>query len=175
MYSNAFFVLALNPRNTKGDSVCKSVPATRSIHIPIEMEEDKSTIMRPCRILLYVPFCTGLLIMAGCGSSSSTNCTVTALNVTPATATADHTAAAPGNSQQFAASNLFTGNGVCTANASAPVSSNWTVSDPSVHLSAAQGPTVTATCTAALASPAAIHAVAVNNPSLAGQASLSCQ
>jgi hypothetical protein len=115
----------------------------------------------------------GLIAIAGCGSGSNSDCTVTALNVAPATATADHTAA-PGNSQQFAASNLFTGTGVCTANASALVNSNWTVSDPSVHLSASQGEFVTATCTAALVSPVTIRATATADASLTGQASLTC-
>lgn len=122
-----------------------------------------------------VLFFATLVIIAGCGAPSSNKCTVTALNVTPATATADHTAAAPGNSEQFAASNLFTGSRVCTANASAAVNSNWTVSDPSVHLSAAQGALVTATCTAAVPNPVTIKATAVADATLTGQAMLTCK
>jgi hypothetical protein len=42
---------------------------------------------------------------AGCGGSSSVNnCDLTALSIAPQTATASHTAAAPGNQQQFIAS-----------------------------------------------------------------------
>jgi hypothetical protein len=64
---------------------------------------------------------------------------------------------------------------VCTANAAAPVSSNWTASDPSIHLSASPTTQVTATCTATLANPATIRAVAVSDQTLTGQASLTCQ
>ena len=89
--------------------------------------------------------------------------------------TVNHTAAPPANSQTFVATDLFTGNGVCTANTAAAVSSNWTASDPSIQLSASPAMQVTATCTAALANPATIRAVAVSDQTLTGQASLICQ
>lgn len=126
------------------------------------------------KMLAVVPFCAAFITVAGCGGASS-NCTVTALNVTPETVTIHHTAAAPANSQQFAATNLFTGTGVCSANASALVTSNWTASDPSVHLSATPAPTVTATCTAAVPNPVTVKATSVADATLTGQASLTCR
>lgn len=116
-----------------------------------------------------------LLTCAGCGGSSSNNCKLTALNVTPPSMTVNHAAAPPANSQSFNSSGLLTGNGVCTGNTAVLISSNWTASDPSIQLSASPATQVTATCTAALANPATIRAVAVSDQTLTGQASLTCQ
>jgi hypothetical protein len=63
---------------------------------------------------------------------------------------------------------------VTPANAAALVNANWTSSDPSVHLSAAQGSDVTATCTVALSNPVTIQASAVTDATLKGQATLVC-
>lgn len=130
--------------------------------------------MPPSRLLARFLFSAALLACAGCGGSSN-NCTVTALRITPSSMTVNHTAASPANSQTFAATALFTGNGVCTANTAAAVSSNWTTSDPSIQLSASPTAQVTATCTATLANPATIRAVAASNQTLTGQATLTCQ
>src|SRR6185437_3973771 len=129
--------------------------------------------MFPCRMFASVLFCAALLGMAGCGGSSS-NCTLTALRVTPASITVDHTAAAPANSTIFNASGMFTGSTACMSNTSALVSSNWTVSDPSVHLSASPTMQVTATCTATVGSPVTIQATSASNQTLTGQATLTC-
>ena len=110
-------------------------------------------------------------LFAGCGGMNTTNCMVTALNVTPQSAVADHTSA---NGQMFSASNLLTGSGVCTGNTSALVSSTWTASDPTVHFSPAMGPQVMASCTTALAGPVTITATAANGQMLSGQARLMC-
>jgi len=131
--------------------------------------------MLPWKLLARFLLSAALLAGAGCGGSSSNNCKVTALNVAPSSMTVNHTAAPPANSQVFTATNLFTGNGVCTANTAAMVSSNWTASDPSIHLSASPTMQVTATCTATLTSPATIRAVAASDQTLTGQASLTCQ
>ena len=131
--------------------------------------------MLPWRLLACFLLSAALLAAAGCGGSSSNNCTVTALNVTPSSMTVNHTAAPPANSQVFTSTGLFTGNGVCTANAAAAVSSNWTASDPSIHLSASPATQIAATCTATLTSPATIRAVAASDQTLTGQASLTCQ
>ena len=74
----------------------------------------------------------------GCGGS---NCQIVWLNVTPQTAAANHTAAAPSNSQTFIAVDQF--NGACQLTAGL-INSNWTASDPSVHLSASPTTQVTA-------------------------------
>lgn len=89
--------------------------------------------------------------------------------------TVNHTAAPPANGQVFTATALFTGNGVCTANAAAAVSSNWTANDPSIDLSTSPTTQVTATCTTTLTNPATIKAVAVSDQTLTGQAALTCQ
>ncbi|HVG90142.1 MAG TPA: hypothetical protein VNB54_01515, partial [Alphaproteobacteria bacterium] len=73
-----------------------------------------------------------LLTCAGCGGSSSNNCKLTALNVTPPSTTVNHAAAPPADSQSFNSSGLLTGNGVCTGNTAVLISSNWTASDPSI-------------------------------------------
>src|SRR6185369_124086 len=130
--------------------------------------------MFPRKMFACVLFCATLLGMAGCGGTSSFNCTLTALRVTPASITLNHTAAAPANSTTFSASGLFTDSTVCTTNTSSLVSSNWTVSDPSIHLSASPTTQVTATCTTAVESPVTIHATSATNQSLTGQATLMC-
>ena len=131
--------------------------------------------MFPRTMFLCFLLFTMLLATTGCGGTSSNNCQVIGLNVAPPSATADHTALAPANGQTFAASVLFGGgSGVCTANTSVTVNSNWTVSDPSVQLSATQGFQVTATCTAALANPVTVTATAATGQPLTGKASLTC-
>lgn len=127
------------------------------------------------RTLTALLFYASLIIAAGSGSAFAGDCRVTALNVAPPSASADHAAAAPANGQVFTASNHFTGSGPCSQNAAMMVKANWTVSDPSVHLSATQGNHVTATCTAALAKPVTVKATAVSDPKLTGQASLTCR
>ena len=97
--------------------------------------------MLPHRLLLWKLLArfllsAALLAGAGCGGSTSNNCKLTALNVTPPSMTVNHAAAPPANSQSFTSSGLLTGNGVCTGNTAAMISSNWTASDPSIQLSA---------------------------------------
>lgn len=129
----------------------------------------------PWRFFAAFLLSSALLASVSCGGSSSNNCKLTALNVTPPSMTVNHAAAPPANSQSFNSSGLLTGNGVCTGNTAVLISSNWTASDPSIQLSASPATQVTATCTAALANPATIRAVAANDPTLTGQASLTCQ
>src|SRR6478752_5169830 len=128
----------------------------------------------PWNLLARFLLSAALLAGAGCGGSSTNNCKVTALNVTPSSMTVNHTAAPPANSQTFTSSGLLTGNGVCTGNTAAMVSSNWTASDPSVHLSASPTMQVTATCTAAVGSPVTIQATSASDQTLTGKATLMC-
>lgn len=100
------------------------------------------------------------------------NCQVVGLSISPAIAAASHTAAAPGNSQMFSAFDRF--QGVCGLAAAALINSNWTASDPSVHLSASPSGQVTATCTAAVANPVTLTATAADGSGLTGQAALTC-
>src|SRR6185312_15839798 len=118
--------------------------------------------------------CIALGAIAGCGGTGPQNCGPVGLNVTPTTVTADHVAAPPANSQTFSAAFQFSSNPGCPAVTAALVNSNWTVSDPSVHLSAPQATQVTATCTAASTSPATITATPVSGEMFTGRASLTC-
>lgn len=42
-------------------------------------------------------------VLAGCGGNTSNRCFIGSITVSPRSATVDHTAAPPGNTQQFAA------------------------------------------------------------------------
>ncbi|HEY2168033.1 MAG TPA: hypothetical protein VGJ30_00285, partial [Candidatus Angelobacter sp.] len=82
--------------------------------------------------------------------------------------------APPANSQMFSASFQFSNNPGCPAITAALVNSNWTVSDPSVHLSSPQATQVTATCTATVTTPVSITATPVSGEMFTGHASLTC-
>ena len=126
------------------------------------------------RVFLSSLLWAALLSIASAGSSS--DCKVVGLRVAPPSATVEHTAAAPANSQIFNASyRLGGGNGPCPANTAMMVNANWTASDPSVRLSAKQGMQVTATCTAALAKPVTITATSASGQKFTGQATLVCK
>ncbi len=127
--------------------------------------------MSTSRFLAGVCLGVTLLSTISCGGN---DCGVSGLNVVPATATADHTAAAPGNSQTFGASFQFKNNSGCVAITAALVNSNWTVSDPSVHLSSSPTALMTATCTAAVPTPVTIAATSADGKMLTGRASLTC-
>ena len=114
-----------------------------------------------------------LLATMGCGGNGS-DCGVSGLNVVPATSAADHTAAAPGNGQTFSASLQFKNKSGCVAITAALVNSNWTASDPSVHLSSSPTSLMTATYTAAVTNPVTITATSADGKMLTGRASLTC-
>lgn len=116
-----------------------------------------------------------LMLASAASGGSSSDCKLVGLRVAPPSATVDHTAAAPANSQVFVASNRFDGDRPCPANTAMMVNANWTASDPSVRLSPKQGMQVTATCTAALANPVTITATYASGQTLTGQAELTCK
>lgn len=126
------------------------------------------------RILVGVLLSVPLVATMGCGGTNSPDCGVIGLNVSPSAATVNHAAAPPGNSQTFSATFQFKNSPGCPAVTAALVNSNWTVSDPSVHLSAAQATQVTATCTAAVASPVTVTATQASGGTFTGKASLTC-
>lgn len=125
------------------------------------------------KLLFAIPLSIMLGSTIGCGGGSP-DCGVSGLNVTPASATASHVAAPPGNSQTFSASFQFKNNPGCPAITAALVNSNWTASDPSVQLSAPQATQVTATCTAGVPLPVTISATPVSGQTFTGKASLTC-
>lgn len=125
------------------------------------------------RIFLSLLLAGIVISTIGCGGHTMMDpCTVVGLNVGPASATVNHTAAPPANGQIFGVTSRFSG--VCPAATAIPPTANWTVSDPSIHFSATQGSSVTATCTAALASPATVTATLVGNNMVTGTATLTC-
>lgn len=129
--------------------------------------------MLTCRLLAGVSLGASLLATIGCGGQGS-DCGVSGLNVLPSIATADHVAAPPGNGQTFSASFQFKNNAGCPAVTAALVNSNWTASDPSVHLSSSPTTMVTATCTAAVATPVNITATPADGQMFTGRGSLTC-
>ena len=126
------------------------------------------------KILVAVLLSAPLVSTMGCGGTGSPDCGVIGLNIGPSAATVDHAAAPPGNSQTFSATFQFKNSPGCPAVTAALVNSNWTVSDPSVRLSASQATQVTATCTAAVASPVTITATPASGEMFTGKASLTC-
>lgn len=137
--------------------------------IGIQQEVDN---MFAGKLLLAVLLSMVLASTIGCGGSP--DCGVNGLNVGPSAATVNHASTAPGNSQVFSASFQFKNSPGCPAITAALVNSNWTASDPSVHLSAPQATQVTATCTAAVATPVTITAIPVTGEMFTGKASLTC-
>ncbi|HET9364538.1 MAG TPA: hypothetical protein VFP71_06040, partial [Candidatus Angelobacter sp.] len=125
------------------------------------------------KLLAGICLSLALPLTISCGGS---DCGVTGMVIGPASATVSHAAAAPANSQTFSATFQFKSQNGCIGTAtSALIVSNWTASDPSVHLSASPSGQVTATCTAALANPVTITASQVSGGTFTGKASLVCQ
>ena len=126
------------------------------------------------KLLAGVCLSLALPLTISCGGAP--DCGVTGMVVGPASATVSHAAAAPANSQTFSATVKFKSQNGCIGIATAAlVVSNWTASDPSVHLSPSPSGQVTATCTAALANPVTITATQASGGTFTGQASLVCQ
>lgn len=118
--------------------------------------------------------CAAVTVLTGCGGMNN-NCTTMGMSVNPASATVDHSAAAPANSQMFSATNMFVGNGCMGIATAALVTSNWTANDPTVTLTASPSGQVTATCTASTVNPVMISATSNDGRMLSGQASLMCR
>ena len=121
----------------------------------------------------------GCFAISGCGgqTSSSSSCQILAINVSPATATVDHAAAPPANTQHFDAfiAKAPPGCAFITGNVFDAV---WSVSDPvNVSISNAQDATRgTATCKAATAGAVTVTATKSQSggPNVTNTASLTC-
>jgi hypothetical protein len=123
---------------------------------------------------------SGLLLLLsvtaiGCGSS---RCKVTAISITPSTATIDHSSPAPGNQQAF---NAFTNNNGCAAPGVFLVvrytDAVWSSSDPTdAPISNMAGATYgVATCLNAINGPVTITATRTSSgQTLVGKATLMC-
>jgi len=134
------------------------------------------------------PMISCLLLLSwvaiGCGGSSlnsanstnSSSCgTLIAISVSPQNATANHSAPAPGNQQQFMANLGFPPG--CPPPPVAFGLATWFVSDPvNVGISNVKDATYgTATCIGATAAPVTVTATAsLNGPPVSGSASLTC-
>jgi hypothetical protein len=99
------------------------------------------------QLAAFVALC---LALAGCGGSANNGCFIQSINVSPGSATVDHTAAPPGNTQQFAAfaASVPQGCEVAQSNLTTVI---WSVSDPvNVSIGATPGPSFgVASCKAA--------------------------
>jgi hypothetical protein len=102
--------------------------------------------------------------LAGCGTAASCS-GGNVVEVSPAVATADHMAAAPGDQQQFSAYSSFkpsaTSTGCAIPQVIAKLTPTWTVSDPTnVRISSAQDATNgLATCLGTTKSPVTVSAI----------------
>jgi hypothetical protein len=122
-----------------------------------------------------------LLLLAGLASSgcssSGADCSIASVGVLPASATADHSAAPPGNSQQFFAVGAVPKG--CVSIPAVLIDVTWSVSDTTnVTISNTQGQTFgMATCIGTTGGPVTVTATrpAVNGHSLSGTSTLTCK
>lgn len=116
---------------------------------------------------------------AGCGGTSPPDCSVAvALAVAPQTATADHSAAPPGNQISFVGLDMPPAS--CPPTPGAPrLDLTWSVSDPgNVTIGNTQGVDYgVATCKNATASPVTVTATGTNKLKMpiTGKAMLTCK
>ncbi len=108
----------------------------------LQLLSDRIGLLTVCILLL--------ILLAGCGGNTNSQCKIFSINVSPSAATADHNAASPGNSQQFAAF-VASGQSGCAFAQSNLTNVIWSVSDPvNVSIGSVQGPSFgLATCKAA--------------------------
>ena len=124
-------------------------------------------------LLLLLFLCTCAI---GCGSSP---CEVTALNISPSSATLNHAAAPPGNQMQFRA---FANNGGCLgpgAGTQAAASATWSSSDPiNVPITDLQPNNYAglATCVNPVNGPVTLTATSTSSgKTLTGKTTVTCQ
>ena len=108
------------------------------------------------RLVQFLALSLGLVVM-GCGGSSSPVCKLTTISVSPPTAVANHTAAAPGNMQHFDAFDSTSIPG-CVHILSNLGTATWSVSDTTnISISNVHDLTYgTATCHGATAGAATV-------------------
>ena len=133
-----------------------------------------------CALRILTCVCVGLVLIVAVGCGGAPDCGPVGVSVSPNTATADHTAAPPGNQQQFFAFNSFPIKQGCAAITAAILNNvTWSTSDPGdVSISNTQGSTYgVATCINAGSSPVTITATQSRQGGSAftGTASLTCK
>ena len=116
------------------------------------------------------------VFVSGCGSHTQMGCVQTGINVIPNPASADHNAAAPGNSVHFLAAATFTG---CAPPPPVDTNVTWSVGDTTnVSISNVQGPNFgTATCKGPTAGATTVTATGPlpDGTMATSTASLACQ
>lgn len=125
-----------------------------------------------------------LSFVVGCGSTITISgglCFITAVKVSPQTATVDHTAAPPGNSQQFAVFQIGAPDG-CAITAANLQNAAWSVSDTvTATISSSHDQNNTdygrATCMNSSPSPITVTAIVPSDvgSNVTGTAQLMCQ
>src|SRR5438128_89478 len=84
-----------------------------------------------CVLRTLTCVCIGLVLIGAFGCGGAADCGPVGVSVSPNTATADHTAAQPGNQQQFVAFNSFPIKQGCPAITAAILNNvTWSTSDP---------------------------------------------
>lgn len=131
--------------------------------------------LKPFRLAFLV--ITAFLISVGCGGQQ--NCELTALSVSPSSATADHSVSSPGNQVQFFAGPVMKGQCAVPACVNC-LGQTWTVSDTvNVSISNNANDNGTATCLGATNGAVTITATApASNKStktVSGTATLTCK
>lgn len=108
---------------------------------------------------LFAGLCLLCFATIGCGGKSTVVCNLTAINVFPKTATVDHTAVAPGNTQHFDAF-AATATPGCFVTLGNLTTASWSVSDnTNVSISNVHDATFgTATCKGATSGAATVTA-----------------
>jgi len=133
--------------------------------------------MHPYRLIGFI---VSLLVFAGllgCGGKTTTMCKITAIRVSPATATVSHTAAPPANAQHFDAFQTAAPAG-CAFQQSNLTTATWSVSDTTnISISNVHDATYgTATCNGATTGAATVTATvpAGDGTNVSNTASLTC-
>ena len=130
-----------------------------------------------CRHAGRVSVFVFLVAIVGCGGNSAPACKLTAINVFPKTATVDHAAVAPGNTQHFDAFAASASPG-CAVALSNLTTATWSVSDnTNVSISNVHDATYgTATCKGATSGAATVTATvpAGDGTNVVNTAALTC-
>lgn len=155
------------------------------MRIRSESKYNPAAMKKYFKIACFVLFLSALAMSVACGTN--TNCALSGVRISPQSATANHNALAPANSQQFTAFPEVP-NG-CAISQSNLVNATWSVSDPeNVSISNAHDLTYgLATCVNATAGPVTVTATAPTGNttppcpdcpvqvSVSGTASLTCE
>jgi hypothetical protein len=128
------------------------------------------------RLQRLVP-CFLFIVLLGCGGKSTTVCKINSINVSPATATVNHAAAPPANTQHFDAFIASEPSG-CAFILSNLTTATWSVSDTTnISISNVHDATYgTATCNGTTAGAATVTATvpAGDGTNVVNTASLTC-